>query len=86
MSLAETIMYGFYLGIVVANGKIDGRTHRRKDFRWLVWDQKKVEDAGLAVLVLWAAAVMTLSKTWLFCEFPSPKQPNFVPVREIRRI
>lgn len=56
----------FYLWVVFANGKV--KRGEKKDLRWFAWEEKKVEGAGLAVLVVWAAAVMTLSKTVLYCK------------------
>jgi hypothetical protein len=66
LNAMEFAMDAFYLWVVYANGKV--KRGEKKDFRWFVWEEKKVEGAGLAVLVVWAAAVMTLSKTVLYCK------------------
>jgi len=54
----------FYLWVVFVNGKV--KKGGKKDFMWFMWEEKKVEGAGLAVPVVWAAVVMTLSKTVLY--------------------
>jgi hypothetical protein len=66
LNAIEFAMDVFYLWVVFANGKV--RRGEKKDVRWFVWEEKKVEGAGLAVLVVFAAAVMTLSKTVLYCK------------------
>lgn len=67
LNAIEFAMDVFYLWVVYANGKV--KRVEKKDVRWFVWEEgKKVEGAGLAVLVVWAAAVMTLSKTVLYCK------------------
>ena len=71
LNAVELAMDLFYLWVVFANGKVK-KSDKKKDFMWLVWEEKKVEGAGLAVLVLWGAAVMTFSKTALYCKFPAP--------------
>lgn len=60
-------MYGFYLWVVWRNART--RKGEKKGARWLVWEEKRVENAGLAVVVMFAASVMTVSKTWLYGEF-----------------
>ena len=66
LNAIEFAMDVFYLWVVFANGKV--KKGEKKDFMWFVWEDKKVEGAGLAVLVVWAAAIMTLSKTVLYCK------------------
>ncbi|KAL9619644.1 MAG: hypothetical protein Q9160_005750 [Pyrenula sp. 1 TL-2023] len=64
LNLAETGMYAFYLVVVWRNGRV--ARGGKRGLRWLVWEEKRVESAGLAVLVMFAASVMTVSKTWLY--------------------
>jgi hypothetical protein len=64
MNAIEFAMDAFYLWVVYANGKV--KRGEKKDIRWFLWEEKRVEGAGLAVLVVWGAAVMTLSKTVLY--------------------
>lgn len=71
LNAIEFVMDVFYLWVVFANGKV--RRGEKKDVRWFVWEEKKVEGAGLAVLVVFAAAIMTLSKTVLYCKSHLPR-------------
>ena len=70
LNAVEFAMDIYYLWVVFTNGKVGrGGEEKKKDWRWFVLEEKRVEGAGLAVLVVWAAAVMTLSKTVLYCKF-----------------
>lgn len=64
LNLAETLMYAFYLWVVWRNAVL--AKGEKKGLRWLIWEQKRIDHAGLAVLVMFAASVMTVSKTWLY--------------------
>ncbi len=66
LNAIEFVMDVFYLWVVFKNMRGGW-----KGMREFVWEEKKVEGAGLAVLVCWAAAVMTLSKTVLYCKSSS---------------
>ncbi|KAL9114979.1 MAG: hypothetical protein Q9227_001222 [Pyrenula ochraceoflavens] len=64
LNAAETAMYGFYLWVVWRNGRVG--KGEKKGVQWFAWDEKRVDQAGLAVLVAFAGSVMTLSKTVLY--------------------
>lgn len=69
LNLAETAMYAFYLWVVWRNAVL--AKGEKRGLKWLIWDQKRVDHAGLAVLVMFAASVMTVSKTWLYGKLSS---------------
>jgi hypothetical protein len=56
MNIAETVLYIWYLWLIYASGENKVISGRV---------------AGVAALVGFSAAVMTLSKTLLYCEFPN---------------
>ena len=66
LNIVEWAMYVFYLWVVWANGKPGDEG---KSIGWYLMGEKVVEDASLAVLVCWAGAIMTVSKTLLYCEY-----------------
>jgi len=68
LNVIEVLLSIFYLWIVFANGKV--RKGDVKTLKWFAWDEKRVEAAGLAVLSCWAGALLTASKTVLYCELP----------------
>jgi hypothetical protein len=66
MNVVETLAYAVYLYIAFAYG----RPEMRKKGPVALLGRRKIvgKEAGLAVLIGFAAAVMTLSKTVLYCE------------------
>lgn len=64
-------MYGYYLWVVWTRGR---EPKGGKSVSWFVGTseegrrRKVVDGAGLAVVVAFAGAVMTLSKTVLYCK------------------
>lgn len=76
LNLIETVMYTYYLYIVYVHGKsskAQGRGAPKKNAGFL-GEQRYVEgrNAALALVVAYAAAVMTVSKTVLYCESRIP--------------
>lgn len=68
MNLIETVLYGIYWGLWVKYGVYDGE---RVEGTGGVMGKRRVggKMGGLAVVVGFGAAVMTLSKTVLYCEY-----------------
>lgn len=74
MNIVETVMYLVYLWIVYAYGFPESDKSGRGAPKAILGRRKIVgKEAGLAVLILWSAAVMTVSKTLLYCKC------NFTP-------
>ena len=76
LNLIETAMYTFYMYILFAHGKQSskhGRGAPRPALAGFLGQQRAVEGkmGALAVLVGYSAAVMTVSKTFLYCAFNS---------------
>lgn len=75
MNLAETAGYFTYLWLVYKFGK-QSAAHGRgapKSAGWLGAQRRLTgEDAALAALVGYSAALMTLAKTLLYCKLPFP--------------
>jgi hypothetical protein len=74
MNVVETVMYAWYLGIVYAYGQQSTRQGRGapapSSVGWLGQSRSLGgRQAGEAVLIAFAAAVMTLSKTVLYCRY-----------------
>jgi hypothetical protein len=78
LNAAETVLYGYYLWVVWTRGREPGaRVGGRKSVGWFVGvgeeaRSKVVDRAGLAVMLAFSGAVMTVSKTVLYCELTSP--------------
>jgi hypothetical protein len=73
LNALETVMYGYYLGALWTRARAP-RRGGHKDIGWFVGvseegRRKVVDGASLAVVAAFAAAVMTLSKTILYCEY-----------------
>ena len=69
MNIVETVMYLTYLWIVYAYGFREPDKSGRRAPNWILGRRKVVgKDAGLAVLIGWSAAVMTVSKTLIYCK------------------
>jgi hypothetical protein len=74
LNVIETILYIYYLYILYAHGRQSralGRGAPKKNAGFL--GQQRIVDGrqgALAVVVAYSAAVMTLSKTLLYCELP----------------
>ena len=78
MNVVETLFYIYYLYILIVHGrpsKALGRGAPKKDtaagFMGLLSQQRYVDgrQGALAVLIGYSAAVMTVSKTVLYCEY-----------------
>lgn len=72
LNTVETVMYIYYLTVVIRNGA-QGIFSFRDLYEFFVGDvDKAIAGPGVAkaVLVLFSAAVMTVSKTVLYCELP----------------
>ena len=71
LNAVETLLYGYYLWVVWTRAR---EPRGGKGLGWLVGAseegrrRKVVGGAGLAVVVAFAGAVMTVSKTVLYCE------------------
>jgi hypothetical protein len=72
LNILETAMYGWYLYVLATRGEGTGWwKFWEKDF----WTEKIVvqgEGVATAVVVCFASACMTLSKTLLYCELLGP--------------
>jgi hypothetical protein len=68
MNAIETGLYGVYLWIAFSYGVKEGGKMGRGSFGILGRRKIVGREAGIAVLVGFAVAVMTLSKTVLYCE------------------
>lgn len=74
LNLIETAIYVFYLYMVASLGRTDGSATGVKA---LVAKRKIVgREGGIAVLAGFAAAIMTLSKTVLYCRWISTAPVN----------
>ena len=73
LNIIESLMYVYYLYILYAHGKQPTK-QGRKPAAAAFLGQRSVEGkmGALAVLVGYSAAVMTFSKTFLYCVFPPP--------------
>ena len=73
LNVAETVMYIYYMYIIVNNKSIPERLFSSRDLNGFILGEtdKAVSGPGVAkaVLVLFSAAVMTVSKTVLYCKF-----------------
>lgn len=71
LNIIESLMYMYYLYILYAHGK-QSTKQGRKPAAAAFLAQRSVEGkmGALAVLVGYSAAVMTFSKTFLYCVFP----------------
>jgi hypothetical protein len=72
LNAVETVLYGYYLWVVWTRGK-EPRGGQGKGVAWFVGAseegrRKKVDGAGLAVVLAFASSVMTVSKTLLYCK------------------
>lgn len=71
LNAVETVMYGYYLWIVWTRAR-DPKSGQGKGMAWFVGAseegrrKKAVDDAALAVVMAFAGAVMTFSKTILY--------------------
>lgn len=75
LNVVETIMYAYYLYILFTHGKqskAQGRGAPKKSTVGFLGEQRYVEGpyGALAALVGYSAAVMTVSKTVLYCKLP----------------
>ena len=69
LNIVETVMYIVYMWIVYAYGFRESDKSGRGTSNPILGKRKIVgKEAGLAVLLLWSAAVMTVSKTWIYCK------------------
>ena len=70
LNILETLMYGYYLFILATQGQGTGwYKFWQKEF----WTDKTVvhgEGVALATVICFASAIMTLSKTILYCKYP----------------
>jgi hypothetical protein len=69
LNVLETVLYGVYLYIVFSAGRVEGGATGVKG----LLARRKVlgREGGIACLIGFAAAIMTLSKTVLYCKFDS---------------
>jgi hypothetical protein len=72
LNILETLMYGYYIFVLASQGQGTGwYKFWEKD----IWSEKTVvqgEGVALATLVCFSSAVMTVSKTLLYCMFTEP--------------
>jgi hypothetical protein len=73
LNIIETLMYGYYLYILYAYGKqskAQGRGAPKPSAVGFLGQQRYVDgkEGGIAVLVAYSAALMTVSKTLLYCK------------------
>jgi len=69
MNIVETVMYFVYLWIVYTYGFRESDKSGRGVSNAILGKRKVVgKEAGLAVLIVWSAAVMTVSKTLIYCK------------------
>ncbi|ERF72623.1 hypothetical protein EPUS_05677 [Endocarpon pusillum Z07020] len=71
LNAVETVFYGYYLWVLWARARAPHGAGQRKDIAWFVGAseegrRKIVENGGVAVLLVFSGAVMTLSKTVLY--------------------
>ena len=73
LNVVETVMYIYYLTAVISNGAKGLFSFRNLNGFFIGEEERAVSgpNVATAVLVLFSAAVMTLSKTVLYCKFPS---------------
>jgi hypothetical protein len=74
LNAVETVMYGYYLVALWTKARAPRKGGPKKDIGWFIGvsqegRRKVVDGASLAVISLFAAAVMTVSKTILYCEY-----------------
>lgn len=74
LNIIESLMYGYYLYILFAYGKqskAQGRGAPKTSAVGFLGQQRYVDGkiGAIAVLVAYSAALMTLSKTVLYCKF-----------------
>lgn len=74
LNVVESLMYVFYLYLLFANGKqvaARGRGAPSSAIAGILGEQRRVEGlmGGVAAMVGYSAALMTFSKTVLYCEF-----------------
>ncbi len=72
LNIIESLMYGYYLYILFAHGRQSKAQGRGAPKALTVgfWGQRYVDGqmGALAVLVAYSAALMTVSKTALYCK------------------
>lgn len=69
MNIVETVMYFAYLWIVYTYGFRESDKSGKGASNAILGKRKIVgKEAGLAVLIVWSAAVMTVSKTLIYCK------------------
>ena len=73
LNVLETVIYGYYLGVLWTRARVPRIGGQKKSTGWFIGmseegRRKVVDGASLAVISLFAAAVMTVSKTVLYCE------------------
>ncbi len=71
LNAAETVLYGYYLWVLWARAR---EPTGRKDISWFLGmsqegRRKIVDDGALAMLLAFSGAVMTVSKTVLYCKY-----------------
>jgi hypothetical protein len=74
LNVLETVMYGYYLGVLWTRARVPRIGGQKKSIGWFIGAneegrRKVVDGASLAVIFLFAASVMTVSKTVLYCEY-----------------
>ncbi len=77
LNAVETVLYGYYLWILWARGRAP---KGGKDISWFLGVSEKgrrkiVDNGALALLLVFSGAVMTLSKTILYCKYRQPVLP-----------
>lgn len=76
LNVVETLCYLFYLRIVWTHGKSIGARGRlenpKRSVAWFLFEEKHVDGrmGAIALLAVFSASVMTLSKTILYGELP----------------
>lgn len=84
LNVAETVIYGYYLWVLWTRGRAPRRGGQGKGVGWFIGAseegrRKIVDGASLAVTLAFSAAVMTVSKTVLYCEH------SFLPLFEFAK-
>ncbi|KAJ9496887.1 hypothetical protein H2202_007664 [Exophiala xenobiotica] len=79
----ETVMYIYYLAIIIKSGADKYFTARSIDEFFVGSGEKTVSGPGVAraVLVLFSSAVMTLSKTVLYCNIGGAHTASMEPAK-----
>ena len=80
LNIVETVMYIAYLWIVYTYGVRESDKSGRGTSNVILGKRKVVgKEAGLAVLIVWSAAVMTVSKTFIYCKCFHLNETGIVP-------